>query len=110
VTDTPPKVEKLYREMLMRRSGADRLRMGAAMFEAAKRLVRASLGDPDGRDDSVEMRVKIFLRVYGPDFDPATRERVVTWLHAFAAIRDVRAGGANLRRAPSPPPDWPQRP
>jgi hypothetical protein len=82
VTDTPPRVEKLYREMLMQRPSADRLRMGVAMFEAAKRLVRAGLGDPDGRDDSVEMRVKIFLRIYGPDFDPAARERVVAWLRA----------------------------
>jgi hypothetical protein len=68
--------------MFMRRSGADRLRMGAAMFETAKRLVRASLGDPDGRDDSPEMRAKLFLRIYGQDFDAASRGRVVAWLRA----------------------------
>ena len=77
MTDTPPHVEQLYREMLMRRSGADRLRMGAAMFECAKRLVRASLGDPDGRDNSPGMRVKLFLRIYGPDLDAASRARAV---------------------------------
>jgi hypothetical protein len=82
VTDTPPHVEKLYREMLMRRSGAERLRMAAAMFEAAKRLARASLGDPYDRDDSVDMRVKLFLRIYGPDFDAASRERIVGRLRA----------------------------
>jgi hypothetical protein len=80
VNDTHPHVEKLYREMLMRRSGTERLRMGASMFETAKRLVRASLGDPDARDESPEMRVKLFLRIYGPDFDAATRDRVVAWL------------------------------
>ncbi len=80
MNDTPPQVEKLCREMLMRRSGAERLRMGASMFETAKRLVRASLGDPDARDNSPEMRVKLFLRIYGPDFDASTRERVVAWL------------------------------
>lgn len=80
MNDTPPHVAKLYREMLMRRSGAERLRMAASMFETAKRLVRASLGDPDGRDESPEMRVKLFLRIHGPDFDPATREHVVARL------------------------------
>jgi hypothetical protein len=95
--------------MLMQRSGADRLRMGVALFEAAKRLVRAGLGDPDGRDDSVEMRVKVFLRVYGPDFDPAARERVVAWLRTEGK-RHVGAEGANLRRARSAPPGSPQRP
>jgi hypothetical protein len=80
MTDTPPHVAKLYRKMLMRRSGVERLRMGAAMFEAAKRLVRAGLGDPDGLDFSAEMRVKLFLRIYGPDFDAKGRERVVAWL------------------------------
>jgi hypothetical protein len=68
--------------MMMRRSGAERLRMGAAMFETAKRLVRASLGDADGRDDSAGMRVQLFLRVYGPDFDAASRDRIVSWLRA----------------------------
>jgi hypothetical protein len=80
MNDTPPHVEKLYREMLMRRSGAERLRMGAMMFEAAKRLVRAGLGDPDGRDDSPQMRAKLFLRIYGQDFDPARRDRIVRQL------------------------------
>lgn len=77
MTDTPSHVEQLYRELLMRRPGADRLRMGAAMFEGAKRLVRASLGDPEGRDDSPGMRVRLFLRIYGPDFDEASRARIV---------------------------------
>jgi hypothetical protein len=87
MNDTPATVENLQREMLMRRSGAERLRMGAAMFEAARRIIRASLGDPDGRDHSADMRVKVFLRVYGSDFDPATRERIVAWLRAFPPAR-----------------------
>ena len=82
MTDTPPHIEQLYREMLMRRSGVERLRMGAAMFETAKRLVRASLGDPEGRDNSPHMRAKLFLRIYGQDFDAASRERIIERLRA----------------------------
>ena len=80
MTDTPPHVETLQREMLMRRSGADRLRVGAEMFETAKRLVRASLGDPNGTDTSPDMRAELFLRVYGHDYDAATRERIASKL------------------------------
>jgi hypothetical protein len=82
VTDTPPHIEKLQREMLMRRSGAERLRMACAMFDSARRLMRASLGDPAGTDGSPEMRVRLFLRTYGPDFDPETRDRIAAWLRA----------------------------
>jgi head-tail adaptor len=99
MTDTPPHVENLQREMLMRRSGAERMEMGAAMFEAARRIVRASLGDPDGRDDSADMRVKVFLRVYGLDFDSATRERIVVWLRTSAPSKATAAGVSGKGRS-----------
>ena len=82
MTDTPVHIEKLYREMLMRRSGAERLAMGSRMFDSARRLMRASLGDPDGKDNSSEMRVKLFLRTYGSDFDPETRDRIAARLRS----------------------------
>jgi len=82
MTDTPPHIEKLQREMLMRRSGAERLAMGCRMFAAARRLMRASLGDADGVDDSPDMRVKLFLRTYGRDFEPQARDRSVARLLA----------------------------
>jgi hypothetical protein len=64
----------------MRRSAAQRLRMGGDMFDAARALVRASLGDPSGTDRSPDMKVRLFLRVYGRDFDAAARERIVARL------------------------------
>lgn len=78
--DTPDEVERVYHRMLMQRSGEERLRMGSRMFDVARRIVRASLGDPDVSDSSPEMRVALFLRIYGDDFDPATRERIVAEL------------------------------
>jgi len=83
VNDTPVHVLQLQRDMLMRRSGIERLRMGASMFETARRLMRASLGDPMGTDDSAEMRVQLFLRTYGRDFDVAARDRIVTALRSW---------------------------
>jgi hypothetical protein len=80
VTDTPDHIAKLQRDMLMRRSPAERLAMGCAMFDVARRLMRASLGDPHGTDNSPEMKVQLFLRTYGSDFDDETRARIVAWL------------------------------
>lgn len=78
--DTPEPVERRFRELLLARSGAERMKMGFAMFSSARAMLRAGLGDPDGTDDSVEMRVQIFLRTYGGDFTPETRERIVAKL------------------------------
>jgi hypothetical protein len=80
--DTPPAVRDVYRQLLMQRSGAERLRMGADMFDAARALVRASLGDPSGVDSSADMKIKLFLRIYGPDFDRGSRERIMARLRA----------------------------
>lgn len=80
--DTPPHVATRYRQMLMQRSGEERLLMGGRMFDAARTLMRAGLGDPDGADRSTEMQVKLFLRTYGQDFDPQTRDRIAARLRS----------------------------
>jgi len=36
-------MEKLYRDMIMNRSGAERLKMGCSMHNTAKKIVRASI-------------------------------------------------------------------
>lgn len=95
--DTPAHVAALQRALLMRRSGAERLRMGAAMFEAAKRLVRASLGDPEGRDHSPAMRARLFLRLYGRDFDATARDRMVAALFGDQDRSDRGAPNADQR-------------
>ncbi len=80
MTDTPKDVTARYRELLMCRSGAERLEMGCRMFDSARAFMRASLGDPSGSDRSREMVARLFLRTYGADFDPMTRDRIVAWL------------------------------
>jgi hypothetical protein len=80
VTDTPPEVARRYRKLLLARSGADRLRMGGSMHAAARALVRASVLARDPGASPATIRRALFLRFYGDDFDPATRERVLAWL------------------------------
>ena len=43
MTDTSPEIAREVRERIMAFSGAERFRMGARMFEAARRMALASL-------------------------------------------------------------------
>ena len=62
MNDTQPEVENLMREMLMARSGEERLLMGAAMFEAARDMIIASL--PEDLPP-IEFKRRLFERIYG---------------------------------------------
>jgi hypothetical protein len=62
MTDTPPEVTEMVRVRLMALSGAERFRMGAQMFDAARRMVLASL-PPDLTE--TERKRLLFHRLYG---------------------------------------------
>lgn len=62
MTDTPPEIAEMVRQKLMARSGAERFVMGTQMFDAARRMVLASL--PDGLAPAVLKR-QLFERLYG---------------------------------------------
>ena len=62
MTDTPPEIEEKVREMMMARSGAERLIMGASMFDAARAIVLASLPKDLPKD---ELKRRLFERIYG---------------------------------------------
>ena len=87
MTDTPPAVERRYREMLLRRSGAERVRMGASMLATARALIVASIREREPGASPATLRRALFLRLYGEDLGPGERERIVTRLE-----RDGPAG------------------
>jgi hypothetical protein len=62
VNDTSPEVERMVREQLMARSGAERFRMGVEMFEAARRMVLASF--PTDLSPG-ERKRRLYERIYG---------------------------------------------
>jgi hypothetical protein len=62
MTDTPPEIAEMVRARLMAKSGTERFRMGVDMFEAARRMVLASL--PVGLSESERKRL-LFERLYG---------------------------------------------
>lgn len=61
MNDTPPEIAEMVRARLMARSGAERFRMGVEIFEAARRMVLASL--PANLSEAE--RKRLFERIYG---------------------------------------------
>ena len=82
--DTHPEIAVRYRDMLMRKSGEQRLRMAWSMFNTARQIVRSSIlgSRPDITD--AEMRREMFLRFYGHEFSPTDREKVMSALSLSA--------------------------
>jgi hypothetical protein len=66
MNDTTPEVEKLYRELLMSRSGSERFLMGIQMFDVARTMVLASF--PRGLSD-IETKRRLCERFYGDEVD-----------------------------------------
>jgi hypothetical protein len=61
MNDTPPEIAEMVRLRLMALSGSERFVMGSQMFDAARRMVIASL--PAGLSDA-ELKRQLFLRIY----------------------------------------------
>jgi len=78
MNDTPEAVQNFYRTLLMRRSGSERLQMGCAMFDTARAFALANLRLLSHSNDA--LRVRLFVRTYGGDFDAETVERISAWL------------------------------
>jgi len=62
MNDTPKEIEDKFREMIMARSGAERLIMGCQMFDTARAIIIASL--PKDLPDE-EFKRLLFERIYG---------------------------------------------
>ena len=85
MNDTPPEIERRYREMLLQRSGEERLQMGCSMCTFARELVVASVLDKHPDASATDLCRAIFLRFYGDDFDPETREKILRVLESDVA-------------------------
>jgi hypothetical protein len=62
MTDTSPEIAAMVRARLMAFSSEERFLMGVRMFDAARRMVLASL--PVGLSET-ERKRQLFLRIYG---------------------------------------------
>lgn len=81
--DTNADVAKHYRDLLLAVPGEHRVRMACDMFDCARQLMIARITADEPGISADELRVKVFLRTYGGDFDTGARLRIA------AAIRQA---------------------
>lgn len=80
MNDTRPEMAEKYRQMLLTRSGGERLRMGSSMSATARALIRASVLARDPQASPGVVRRELFLRFYGHEFSTEARERIAALL------------------------------
>ncbi len=78
--DTHPEIAVRYRELMMRKSGEQRLLMGCSMYDTAKQIVRSAIHNSHPDITDAEMKREIFLRFYGHEFSPPDREKLISAL------------------------------
>lgn len=77
MTDTSPAAAARLRDLLMSKSGEERMLMGFAMFDEARALALAGLRAQFPDADEGELRRRLFLRFYENDFAPETLRKIV---------------------------------
>lgn len=77
MNDTSPEVESRFNEMMMEKSGEERLKMGFSMFDMARGQVVASIKKSNPDADIQKIKKQIFLRFYGQDFSPKEQKKIL---------------------------------
>ncbi|MGD8700552.1 MAG: hypothetical protein PVJ43_14745 [Gemmatimonadales bacterium] len=87
MSDTPPSVAGVFRNLLARKSPVERLRMCTMMFGTAKTLAIAGIRRRCGELPEAELREGLFLRFYGSDYSERERHAILE------SLRNTDSGG-----------------
>ena len=68
MNDTPPDVEKRYREMIMALTPQERLAMGCRMHETARTLLVSAIKRKMPVLNEAQLRGQLFFHMYRQDF------------------------------------------
>jgi hypothetical protein len=82
MNDTPPDVAAVFTALLMQRSEGERAMMAFEMFDMARALMTADIRARHPDISDTELRVQIFERTYGNDFDEADRAGIARRIRA----------------------------
>ena len=77
MNDTNLNVTETFINMMKKKSGVERLKMGFSMFDMARQLVLASVVSLHTNDD---LRRELFLRFYGGDFSNEGKSKILKYL------------------------------
>ncbi|OHB48729.1 MAG: hypothetical protein A2099_00125 [Planctomycetes bacterium GWF2_39_10] len=81
--DTDILVESRFLEMMMERSGQERMKMGFSMFDMARRQVIASIKERNPNAGENDIKKEIFLRFYAQEFSPKEQEKILNCIVKF---------------------------
>ena len=84
MNDTPPDVGATFTALFMKRSEGERAMMAFEMFDMARALMTADIRASHPGISATELRVKVFERTYGSDFDEADRVRIAARVRSGA--------------------------
>jgi len=80
VKDTPAEIERVFRKMLLQRSGEERLKMGCSLPATARAIVKASILQRHPGACPAEIKRLLFLHFYSTDFGAEERTQVASAL------------------------------
>lgn len=80
MNDTAPEIERRFQEMVMNKSGQERLKMGFSMFDMARKQVISSIIDSNPEADLTDIKKGIFIRFYGQEFSKEEQEKILRHL------------------------------
>ncbi len=78
--DTHPDVAVRFRELMMSKTGQERLLMGCSMYDTAKQIVLSAIRNHQPGITDAELKREIFLRFYGQEFSEADRKKLLSAL------------------------------
>ncbi len=80
MNDTNPDVAIRFRNLMMSKSGQERLLMGCSMYDTAKQIVLIAIHNRRPGITDAEIKREIFLRFYGLEFSRADKEKFLSAL------------------------------
>ncbi len=80
MNDTNPDIAVRFRNLMMRKSGQERLLMGCSMYDTAKQIVLSAIHNRRPGITDAEIKREIFLRFYGLEFSRADKEKFLSAL------------------------------
>lgn len=81
--DTSPEMDQKMREMISKKTPAERVKMGCSMHDMSKILVGLGIRSRNPNISPVEFRKELFLSFYGNDFDAVQKEKILKHLESF---------------------------
>jgi len=80
ISDTHPDIAIRFRDLMMSKTGEQRLLMGFSMYDTARQIVRSAIYNSRPEITEEEMKKEIFLRFYGWEFSRADKEKFLSAL------------------------------